>query len=304
MISFKEYTAENLSDAPSKIALMADGADVEYLTEITDSFSSLCEDDVRVAFSYVSGCLLVRIFDMGRYLFVYPIPVSDESDEDEAVDAVRLYAVKEELPLTFCDVPAESIGTLVSHFCHVTADAEDASRASYRVSVMSEVSLVEDIPELFGERISLSTICDTDTAAYAALCRDARVNEYWGYDYLSDVGEVDDSYFVDEAIAEYNRGSALTLGAHLDGEFIGELTLHAFDLLGGCEIAFRLTPDRWGQGLGTELLNLAFETARRIGLTHVYARVKNENVRSDALLMRHMELEESEAGQKKYRKEL
>lgn len=305
MISFKEYAQNALCDAVGNIAAACEGADIEYLGQVIDSFSSLVEDgDVEVAFTSYAGCLLVRIFDMGRYLFVYPIPLSESADEDCAIDAVRLYAVKEELSLCFCDVPRDSLGTLLGHFRHASVDAEDCERASYKVSVSSEAALFDGDVHISSERISLSLISECDTAEYARLCRDETVNEYWGYYYLSDVGEVADSYFVDEAASEYNRGVSVTLGARLDGKFIGEATLHAFDLAGGCEIAFRLLPEYWGRGLGTELLLSSTELARGMGLCRVYARVMTENSRSDALLSRYMELTESADGYKKYVMEL
>ena len=284
MISFKPICDIDRGELVKSIT-ENENCDTEYLFEVLDSFESMADEDIECALSFAHGCLLVRIFDMGRYSFVYPISISDCADEALAVSAVREYAVKEEIPLNITDIPAEQVGVLVSVFRHVTLDAEDDMRSSYRAEVHSELSFIDEIEEFCKERLTFSALCDADTAKYAELCRDRSVNEFWGYDYREDVGEcVADDYFINEAIAEFNRSSSLTLAVRVGDDLIGDVTFHAFDFQGHADVSFRLLSEWQGQGLGRELLLGLTEYAGTLGLISLFARVKNENKKSLSLL--------------------
>ena len=288
MISFKEYSTAEC--AVSEVMKGASDADAEYVREIIDSFLAMSDSDIETALCTECGCLLVRIFDMGRYYFVYPIEISEEADVRCAIDSIRDYAVWQEIPLVICDVPSECLGDLVSRFRHVSADAEDSERASYRVSALSELALADGDITVSDGNISLVPISDGYTREYAALCRDVEVNKYWGYDVREDAGEcAPDSYFIGEALAERARASAMTLFACDASGFFGDVTYHAFDLTGCAEISFRIVRDRQGRGLGRALMPLIFDGAREIGLTHLRARVMKENVRSIGLLSHFMD---------------
>lgn len=288
MISFKDYT--DTAEAVREACEACPTAEPEYVRDVIESFAEMVDEDVEAAFSAECGCLLVRIFDMGRYSFVYPIEISDDADADACIAKIRDYAVWQEIPLVICDVPCECLGELVSRFRHVSADAEDAERASYRVSALSELSLSDGDITVSDEDISLVPLSEEYTLEYASLCRDAEVNRYWGYDFREDAGEsAPDSYFISEAMAERARESAMTLIA-LDGEgFLGDVTYHAFDLTGCAEIAFRIVRDRQGRGRARVLMPLIFDAARALGLTHIRARVMKENLRSVNLLSHFMD---------------
>ena len=83
------------------------------------------DEDAEVAISGAFGCLLVRIYDGGEYLFSYPYPLTESADEAGAVEEIALYALREGLPLVFFDVPRDSLPVLLMGFRHADVDAED-----------------------------------------------------------------------------------------------------------------------------------------------------------------------------------
>ena len=271
MISFKILTEENIKALAEELEF-----DFEETEEVLSSLQSLLEDDVEVGISVSGGCMLVRIFDMGRYSFIYPIMMSDDSDPAVAVEDIRAYAVKEEIPLILTDVPREEMGVLLL-FRHAVIDAEDRECGSYRVKIENECSLLEQIPECRGDRIMLSAVAEQDAQMMAKLARDRVTNRYWGYDYLSDVGEVDDGYFYQNAALERARGASLTLAIRREGEYIGEAVLWGFDFLGSAEVALRLLSEKIGNGFGSEALGCVVELAERIGLVRLIGRVDERN---------------------------
>lgn len=279
MISFKILDKDSIEELIGR-AYAELGCDRDEAAEVLSSFLSMTDDDVEVGVSAHSGCILARTFDMGRYSFVYPIMMGEGADPRSAVEEIRAYAVKEEIPLCFTDVPREDLGELLPLFRHATVDAEDPLSQSYRVAVESECGMLDEIPAAEGERISLGPITERDAHAMAALARDAETNAYWGYDYMSDVGEVDDGYFYNNACLEFSRGCAMTLAVRLDGEFIGELVIWGFDFKGGAEVAVRILPDKRGEGLGSEAMSLALSIASKIGVTVLRGRVDERNAAS------------------------
>lgn len=305
MISFKEYTADDFMNRTDEVLRDFPELIGKHVEDIFVSIGMLYDNqEIEFAATYAHKCLLIREFDMGRYAFVYPLPMLDGSDEDAAINELRMYAVKEEIPLRITDIDVNDIGMAAANFRHVNLDSAERYCLMYTLRALNELDLIDDMPSAEGERIKLMPIDPQDEKKYALLCRDRDVNKYWGYDYLSDVGEVDDSFFLSEAVAEYNRCTALTLGVYHDGELIGDAVFHSFDLRGGCDVAFRLMTKWQGRGLGGELIECISDAARSIGLVYLTARVMKENVRSVALLERYMEHVEDDGDCKIYEKEL
>ena len=281
MISFKVLSSQN-QDAICKLF-------VKDLDE--DAASALCEliygidtecDDLEYAVSVHKSCLLVRIFDMGRYLFVYPCELSESADVRGAIDAVREYAMREEIPLVFVDTPGYALSEF-SGYRHMDIDADDPDSIVYRVRIKTECELISEIPEVKGERVELSSLREADIPLYAELCKNKNVNKYWGYDYSEDVKDPSDEYFFESARADFERGVAVTMAVRCSGEFAGEATIYAFDGMGGAEFAVRLLPDFCGKGLGREAVLAAMEAARQIGLVRLYAKIMKENTASIAM---------------------
>ena len=289
MRSFKELLPDNCEELVRFLVNNPDD-DIDYAMEICNSLcDNIDEDMCRMAISYASGCLLVRVFDMGRYSFIYPLPLSETADINEAIDAVREYAVHEELPLCFTDTPREELGVLFSGFRHARVDTSEDDCDSFTVEIQNELMLLDEAPETVHGEISLSLLCDDDMQNYGALCRDEKINEFWGYKYSDDTDSPTDEYFYTEAIGEYKRSVSLPLAVRLGGILIGEAVFHAFDYRGGAEVGFRLAEKWQGKGFGKKILEASVGIAIRIGLRELRARVMKENTRSVALMSQFAE---------------
>lgn len=276
MLSFKILTEEERDESLSLLSNSLPEADFEYLNEIIDS---LIEEEGEVALASSDGCLLVRLFD-GEYKFICPIALSDGADGIRAIDSLRAYAVKEEIPLVLTDVPAEELGTVAGLFRHTNIDAEDDDRQSYTVRVMSEAALLDAPISVELSDMLLDAITADDDRAYAELCKDKDTNKYWGYDYSLDMPNPTDAYFREENEREIDRYVLMSLAVRIGGKFAGEAALYRFDLLGGCECAIRLLPEHRGAGYATRALSALVDIARRMGLIKLYATVSVENIPS------------------------
>lgn len=276
MLSFRILTEENITRLYDGILSDMPEADGEYLLEIMNSLL-LCDEEAAVSWS--RGCLLIRIFD-GVYSFAYPIELFDGADPDKAAMEIREYAVREDLPLVYTDVPRECLGGLISSFRHMNVDASDADGECFTVRVMSEAALMEEIPSLTLGDLTVDAITPEDDAKYAALCKDDDTNRFWGYDYSSDIKDPPNSYFREENKREIERGVLVPFALRVGGEFAGEALLSSFDLLGGCQCAVRLLPEFRRGGYATAALNLLKEVARRMGLVRLSGRVMADNIPS------------------------
>ena len=254
------------------------------------------DEDAEVAISGAFGCLLVRIYDGGEYLFSYPYPLTESADEAGAVEEIALYALREGLPLVFFDVPRDSLPVLLMGFRHADVDAEDEYAETYRVTVKSECALVKKAPEVtFGE-VTLRELCDEDKESYARICLDAENNKYWGYDFREDEPDADADFFMSMAKNERDMGTAISFAALHGGDFFGEVALYAFDCRGGAEMAIRILPEYQGKGLSGDAIEALFEICKRIGLVRLYAEAFSENRSSVAFCSKYMERLSDEGG--------
>ena len=272
---------ENKNSIIDKVAPVLSKSGREYFIDALEMLDT-DNEDVEFAITVVYGCLIVRVFDVGHYVFLFPYELEENASVHSAIIAVSEYAMREEVPLVFSDVDAESLSCF-SGFRHMNVDADDQSCDSYRVEIKTECMLAEKIPDVTGERVKLNEICDTDVSAYAELCKDENVNKYWGYDYKNDVKNPSDSYFYEVAVREFRAGIAATMAIRVDGEFAGEATIYAFDGRGGAEFAIRLLPRWQGMGFGTEATVLILDAARALGLIRLHAVIMNENTVSIAM---------------------
>jgi RimJ/RimL family protein N-acetyltransferase len=284
MISFKALNEKNKEKTLEYISAGLPSLAIESIRDIVDSFDTGI-GDVEFSVCCSRGCLLVRIFDMGRYLFLFPYEVCEGAELAIALSDIAEYAMREEIPLTFSDVPSEYL-SLLSGFRHMNIDAEGADGDTYRVQIKTECQLIDEIPEIVGSRVTLNAVLPEDVAAYARLCKDENVNKYWGYDYKNDIPDPDDGYFFQNAMHEFAAGIALCAAIRYKGVFAGEATLYAFDGRGGAEFAIRLLPQYWGRGLGGEAVECVMELAKKIGITVLRSKILKENKPSVAMLRR------------------
>ena len=288
MISFKEIEKDGIREAAESLG--ASGEALSAIFEIVGDYGDMIDGDgdTGVAICITHGCLAIRLFDMGRYLFVFPFELTDEADILAAADEIRAYAVKEELPLDMIDIPAELLGEVAGIFSHCELDAEDGDRTSFMLRAKNECQLMRELPVKIDGELRLDAIGDADVTDYAKLCRSEELNKYWGYDYREEATSLEDDYFYRAAKEELSRGNAVSLAVRWRGKFIGEAVIYHFDFTGGAEIAFRILPEYHGRGLGTRTISLLFLAARELGLFNLCAEVMTENEPSVRLLDKHM----------------
>ena len=292
MIKFEILSADG-AEAFVQGAVDRFGFSEDELSEIVDSFLELAlDEDIEVGLTVCHGCVLARIFDMGRYMFVYPIGMADDASEDMAIEEIREYAVREELPLVITDIPEECIGGLAVKFNHTVIDRE-AGGESFRLEARSECALLDGRwPSISFGGVTLSRCGEENTSLLARLNRDADVNKYWGYDVISDVGEISDEYFIECAEREFNMGTSVSLAvlAEVNGSadgYVGEAILYGFDLSGGAEFAVRILPEYQGRGLGSGATRALIELCSEIGISRLYGRADERNIPSVKMLDGH-----------------
>ena len=234
-----------------------------------------------LAVAEYAGGRVNRIYDGRGYSFTYL--------SEECAEAVREYALREEIPLVFVGVPREALGALLSGYRHADIDAEDSGSLTYRVSLKSEISLISEFPTAECSGVVLGEILDKDIPDYARLSRETADLGVWGYDYREDIKEPSDEYFLSEARADFARGAAMSLAVRYEGKFIGEAVLYRFDLSGGADIAIRLLPEWRSRGLGSHALSALLSVAEDIGLVKLRAEVMHRNLPSIALFSSFMD---------------
>lgn len=291
-ISFDIVRGDNADVVLQRVTAKCPDCDFEYIGEILGELSEL-DDGCEYAVSVCDGCLLIRVYDE-EYYFLYPEPVCEVYDVFGAIESVRLYTVREEIPLVISEIPRDEADSVADLFSN--SEIYDDGDMLCTVRAQSEIMLLEELPSVSGERISLIPLCDDDKAEYARLCTDADTNLYWGYDCFEDNPDPDDSYFVQSAIGELSRGIAASYSVRFNGEFIGEALFYAFDLRGSAECALRLLPKYRGRGLSRECIELICESAARIGLKQLYATVDDRNTPSIKLFEKTFDIIEQKDG--------
>jgi len=276
MLSFKIISEENLKSLTREMAKELGLSVSDEISEIICGVFQGCDEDSEVAVAASHGTLLFRIFDYGRYAFLFPYEVSSEADIKAAISDISKYAIREELSLLISDVPCESLGAF-SGFLHMDLDAEDSAGESYSVRIKTECELLDDFPEIEYGRVKLNAITEADIELFAALSKSEEINRYWGYDYREDAPNPSDAYFYECAMSDFKRGVALSLAIRYEDKFAGEACIFAFDGRGGAEYAVRLLPEYLGVGLGREASLALFKLAESFGLQRLYAEILKEN---------------------------
>ncbi len=273
-VSFKVLNKENAAQILHELIEKLGSRDEvsEIFRDILENLSDGCE----YAVSSHSGCILLRIYD-GEYVFPYPIGVVEEANELLAVEEIRRYAVKEEIPLVLCDLPREALSDILPLFRHASIDAADLECDYFTLRPVSELSLTDDISSERMDNVELTLLRPEDETEYARLCRDVETNRYWGYDFRADAPECDDSYFLATAAEERKRGVAVSFAVRNEGEFVGEAILYSFDLKGGAQCAVRILPEYRRKRLATNALTILSRIAAQMGLLYMYATVNCEN---------------------------
>jgi RimJ/RimL family protein N-acetyltransferase len=286
MLSFK-MLSENIIKEIVEVAEI----DKEMIEDTLMGILENSDDDFYGATTIANGTLLVRIFDYGRYSFIYPVPIEEDYDIVKSITDIIDYATLEELTPTFTDVPREDLGYFAETFRHLKIDATDPYGA-YTVVLRNECDMLSYLPNISHEEsewaiknaISLREIEPESTEDYARLCKDKELNKYWGYDYTEDNADAADDYFLSVAEDEFNRGVAIILGIYLDEQFVGEASIYGFDYKGGAKCGVRVLPEQHRKGIATDAMNLLKSLAKNISLTQLTFECMVENKPSFGLL--------------------
>ena len=103
----------------------------------------------------------------------------------------------------------------------------------------------------------------------------------------TDLGDkpLTDTYFYDDARADFAARRALNFAVRLKGKLIGEVVLYRPDFRGGFEQGCRIAPEYAGHGYGTEAFAAAADWALyHLGLARVVAKCFKENEPSRRML--------------------
>ena len=278
-ISFYSSEDKALSDSLRALEFAESERAFEYIEGCLSA-----EGEYELAFSLVGKTLIARVFELGRYFFLFPIPLSESADINLAVCECVKYCTLEQIEPIFSAVPKAEIGAFGSlGYRHINIDADTPDCSEYRVVLKNELSLSDFTGKYEGERISLSPLNESDTKAFAALCRDRETNKYMGYDWLSDYPDADDKTFLEVALREFNFDSALTLAVRLGSKTVGDVAIHNLDYKGGADVSVRILPEYRRLGYAREAFSLLLDAACDMGLVRIIARVHKDNAPSLSL---------------------
>jgi RimJ/RimL family protein N-acetyltransferase len=252
-------------------------------------------DDISFGICVRCGCVLLRVFDMGRYYFPFPYEVEEDADLCGAIRSIAYYAMREELPLVFTDTPIECL-QYFSMFLHMNLDREESDEPSYRVTVKTELDLLSEYPVIESDALSLIPLSRDHERDFAILSRDEQILKYWGYDYRLDAPSVSDSYFIETALYERERGVSLSYAVIKDGNFVGESVIYGFDGMGGAEFAVRIKSEHQGRGIGSLATEKTIELCKKMGLKTIRAIIYKENKPSVRMAKKYMEEADEDGG--------
>ena len=261
---------------------------------VDDAFEIICgisesmTDETDCAFAYLERVLYVRIYDGERYVFPLPFMLDADADAREACIRLAAYAIRELIPLIITDVPREELEFLCSVFPHIDAFTYEDDDDSFYVKVNNELDMLDGVPCIELDGITLDELTDSDKEKYARLCQDRELNQYWGYDVDVDNPDKVIEYYLEVVRRESSFGVAMALAVREDGELVGEATIYDFNYLGSALIAVRVLPECHGRGIGSRATKALIELARQIGLKEVRAEVYAKNEKSIKMTSRYM----------------
>lgn len=246
------------------------------------------EKEEEVALSVAYGSLMIRIYDGEEYYFVCPIPMLEGADISGACEELRLYAIREDIPLNIIDVGYDELYQVTEPFRFCDCNDIFGDGDDFQVRALSELARIDGVPMLKMGDITLDAILESDIPRYLELCHNDITNRYYGYDYRWDYESADGRLYYDIIKFEEATGLALSLAIRYKGDFVGEATLYRFDYLGGASVAIRLFPEFFGKGIGSSVLSMIIELAADIDLLTLYSSVKNENIASIKMTEKYM----------------
>lgn len=251
---------------------------------------------MSVAFAYLDEVLYARIYDGEKYVFPLPFMLTENADSEGACSNLAGYATRELIPLIITDVPREEMEFLCSVFPHIDAYTYDDDDDTFFVKVNNECDMLQYVPTIELDGITLDEITESDIEKYAELCRDRDLNKYWGYDVYCDNPDADADFYLDTVRREFEDGIAVTLAIREGAEPVGEATVYGFDYRGSASIAVRVLRSCHSRGIGSRATKALIELARGMGLRTLNAEILAENENSIKMTLKYMALSKSENG--------
>jgi RimJ/RimL family protein N-acetyltransferase len=274
--------------------LIPDALSEDSLEIILGLSESVGEESV--AFLHLDGVLYVRVYDGERYVFPLPFMLTDDADAKGACLNLAAYSRRELIPLIITDVPREEIEFLCSIFPHVDAYTYEDDDDTFYIKVNNECDMLDDVPSIEYNGMTLDALRDDDKEKYAELCRDRDLNKYWGYDADEDNPDGDADFYLDVARREFRDGVAIALAIRMGGEFVGEATMYDFDYIGSAAIAVRVLPAYHSRGIGTGAVKALIKLAKEIGLKSLRTEILEENESSIKMTSKCMKIVKRENG--------
>ena len=249
-----------------------------------------------MAFAYRDDVLYARIYDGEKYVFPLPFMLSEDADAEGACISLAEYSVREMLPLIITDVPRDELEFICSVFPHVDAYTYEDDDDSFFIKVNNECDMLDSVPVIKLDGITLDELRDTDKQKYAELCRDRDLNKYWGYDVDADNPDGNADFYLDTARREMDDGVAIALAIREGDELVGEATVYGFDYRGTASIAVRVLKSCHSRGIGSRATRALIELAKDIGLSTLTAEILEQNESSVKMTSKYMNLVKHENG--------
>lgn len=293
------YEGEDLEFEVEKAVADAIGVPKELSEDARQIILGLCEsifDGMSIAFAYLDEVLYARIYDGEKYVFPLPFMLSENADAEGACSNIAAYSVRELIPLIITDVPREELEFLCSVFPHIDAYTYDDDDDAFYIKVNNECDMLDGVPSIELDGITLDELLDSDKERYAELCRDRELNKYWGYDVDADNPDGNADYYLDTVRRELSDGIALTLAVREAGELVGEATVYGFDYRGSASIAVRVLRSSHRRGIGSRATGALIALSRNIGLSTLTAEILEENEHSVKMTSKYMEQVKRENG--------
>ena len=129
--------------------------------------------------------------------------------------------------------------------------------------VKNNLTLLNALPTLSSTRVILSSLDKRYEQEYCDLVMDELNNQFWGYDYKSDLNGIMPSphYFANEVKIDFENKACFSyiISNRNTHEFIGEIVFHMLTNANTCEIGIRLVKNMQHHGYARESLGLAVD---------------------------------------------
>ncbi len=139
MLSFEPINADNIMKAAEYFKYK-----ISRTSDYTVGAMYMWRDFYNTSFTIFDDMILYKVKFLGRTSFTIPV---GSGSLDKAMEALREYCRKEEIPLWFCTVPEEGLSTLVDQYHGTIPGTPSRDWADYLYNA-------EDLAEMAGRKFS------------------------------------------------------------------------------------------------------------------------------------------------------